>query len=246
MPQVIFLGTNGWYDSGTGNTISVLEKTEKFNIILDAGNGISKLKRYIDHNKRSFLFISHFHLDHVEGLHTLCLNRFPKGLNFILQEGGTGLLNQLMRNPYIMPLSDMPFESVITEVPACAGELPFKASFLEMCHAPVTQGMRMEIDGKTLAYCLDTGYCENAVRLAENADLLIIECTLKSGSSSKTHLNPELCARIAREAGVRKLLLTHFEAESYGDIESRAVAESRVRELFENAVATRDGMTVAF
>jgi hypothetical protein len=43
------------------------------------------------------------------------------------------------------------------------------------------------------------------VRLCDGADLAILECTLPPGMPSETHLNPEACARIAREAGVRGL-----------------------------------------
>jgi len=45
--QVIFLGTNGWYDSPTGNTICTLINSDKYHIILDAGNGLYKADRYI-------------------------------------------------------------------------------------------------------------------------------------------------------------------------------------------------------
>ena len=37
--KIIFLGTNGWYDTKTGNTLSVFMKTKKEYIILDAGSG---------------------------------------------------------------------------------------------------------------------------------------------------------------------------------------------------------------
>ncbi|MFZ0674172.1 MBL fold metallo-hydrolase, partial [Methanoregula sp.] len=78
--QVTFLGTNGWYDSTTGNTVSALITARDYDIILDAGNGIAKADRYISQDKPVFLFISHFHLDHTEGLHTLVKFRFRKGL----------------------------------------------------------------------------------------------------------------------------------------------------------------------
>ena len=44
--DVIFLGTNGWYDSDTGNTICILIESDDYYIVLDAGNGIDKLYRY--------------------------------------------------------------------------------------------------------------------------------------------------------------------------------------------------------
>jgi ribonuclease BN (tRNA processing enzyme) len=35
--KIIFLGTNGWYDTKTGNTVSILIVTKEHNIVLDAG-----------------------------------------------------------------------------------------------------------------------------------------------------------------------------------------------------------------
>ena len=40
--DIIFLGTNGWYDSPTGSTICTLINSERYHILLDAGNGIHK------------------------------------------------------------------------------------------------------------------------------------------------------------------------------------------------------------
>ena len=69
--KITFLGTNGWYATQTGNTICTLIETEKYNLVLDAGNGIYKLEKYLDFKKPVFLFISHLHIDHIEGLHIL-------------------------------------------------------------------------------------------------------------------------------------------------------------------------------
>jgi hypothetical protein len=49
--KIIFLGTNGWYDSETGNSICTLIDTQDHYIILDAGNGIYKADRYIKKDK---------------------------------------------------------------------------------------------------------------------------------------------------------------------------------------------------
>ena len=80
--RVIFLGTNGWYDTDTGNTICVLIRTKDYEIILDAGNGLYKIDQYIpERNKKPvYLFLSHFHLDHIVGLHTLMKFNFSQGL----------------------------------------------------------------------------------------------------------------------------------------------------------------------
>ena len=78
--KIVFLGTNGWYDTETGNTICTLVQTNEYNIIFDAGNGIHKVDRYIDWSKPAFLFLGHFHVDHIEGFHILAKFRFAKGL----------------------------------------------------------------------------------------------------------------------------------------------------------------------
>ena len=71
MMKIVFLGTNGWYDSATGNTVCILIETDEASILLDAGNGLYKADRYIGPEKPVNLFISHTHLDHIIGLHLL-------------------------------------------------------------------------------------------------------------------------------------------------------------------------------
>ena len=176
MLEVIFLGTNGWYDTKTGNTISILIKSLHYNIVLDAGNGIAKLERYINDGKPVYLFISHFHLDHIIGLHTISMNTFPAGLWIMVQDGSATVLNQFVDAPFTIPFRHLPFITKILEVPAQTQELPFTAVFLPLVHASPTLGMRLELDGKIIAFCPDTGYCENAIQLGRNADLLIRVC----------------------------------------------------------------------
>ena len=78
------------------------------------------------------------------------------------------------------------------------------------------------------------------------ADLLITECAYKPGQSSEgwPHLNPELAAGIAKEAGAKKLALVHFDAAIYTTIEDRMMAEKAARTIFENAFAAMDDMQV--
>jgi ribonuclease BN (tRNA processing enzyme) len=244
LPKIIFLGTNGWYDSETGNTISILVQTEHYDIVLDAGYGIWKLGQYANGEKPVYLFISHFHIDHIAGMHTIALNTFSKGLSILIQDGGTELLNRIIRLPYTIPLEDLPFETTILEVPQRREDLPFKAEFLPMLHPVFTLGVRLEVDGKVITYCPDTGYCGNALKLALNADLLIADCAYKPNEVDVAwpHLNPEMAARIANEANVKKLVLTHFDAKRYETIRHRQEAENKAKETFENSYLTTDGM----
>ena len=73
--------------------------------------------------------------------------------------------------------------------------------------------------GQKAAFVMDTRRCDAAVRLAERVDLLIIESTFLDADARLAeeygHLTAAEAGRIAAEAGVRRLVLTHF-SERYG------------------------------
>jgi ribonuclease Z len=70
--------------------------------------------------------------------------------------------------------------------------------------------------GKSIAYCLDTRPCAQAVELAKGVDLLIHEATyteeFAAEASKYGHSTAAQAARTAVEAGARRLLLTHFSS----------------------------------
>jgi len=221
--KVIFLGTNGWYDTATGNTVSVLVQTEAFDIILDAGNGIAKVDRYITQEKPVLLFLSHFHIDHIAGLHTLVKFRFLQDLTIFCLLGGTGLLNTFVGEPFTVPLAHLPYSTRVIELKEGVHTVPFRVECRPLVHPVPCYGYRLEVDGKVISYCTDTGACDNAVTLARDADLLITECSLKPGQASTDwpHLNPQDAIGIAKKARAKRLALVHFGAEVYRTLEER-------------------------
>jgi len=244
--KIAFLGTNGWYDTSTGNTICILIETDKYNIILDAGNGFYKINRYITPEKQNYLFLSHFHLDHIIGLHILGKFNFSNGLYICGQTGTRDTLNTIINLPYSMPLNRLGYDVEIYDLPEDKEKIPFKMEFLPLLHSSFTLGFRLELEKKVIAYCPDTGYCENAVRLAKDADLLITECAFKPGQSSDNwpHLNPETAARIAKEANAKQLAMVHFDASIYQTLEERKQAENVARKIFGNTFSALDDMQI--
>lgn len=95
---------------------------------------------------------------------------------------------------------------------------------------PRSYAYRVEAGGRSLVYTGDTGPSIHLVRLAMGADLLVTEVIdlaatramlLKVGTPpghveplmahmEQDHLTPEWVGRIAAEAGVRQVVLTHF------------------------------------
>jgi ribonuclease Z len=67
---------------------------------------------------------------------------------------------------------------------------------------------------------MDTGLCDNVFALAEGADMLVIESTFLASEQSLAaqagHLTAGQAAQVARQSGVRTLVLTHF-SQRYPD-----------------------------
>ena len=245
--EVIFLGTNGWYDSPTGNTICILIKTDDYYIVLDAGNGLNKLDHYYQEAKPVFLLLSHFHLDHIAGLHILAKFSFAKGLVIAGPQGTQKVLNTIINQPFSMPLDDLSYQTKVIDLSGQNNVLPFEIQFMELVHTTLTLGYRIHLDHKTIAYIPDTGFCQNALKLARNVDLLIAECAYLPGESSDEwpHLNPQDAAKIAKQAGAKQLALVHFDAERYPTLESRKKAQLYARDIFPNTIATHDDMRLS-
>jgi len=243
--QIIFLGTNGWYDSPTGNTICTLINTELYHIILDAGNGIAKADCYIKDDLPVYIFLSHFHLDHIEGLHVLNKFRFSQGLSIFGQKGTKDALNAVINRPFTVPLDRLPYPVTVHELSPGPYKLPFPLDCRFLLHADPCMGYRFDLDGKVIAYCPDTGFCENAVLLAEDADLLIAECAFLPGEKSTQwpHLSPQDGADIARQARVAGLALTHFDAGRYTSLAMRHEAVASVKD-YPGIMVGEDGLVL--
>ena len=71
-----------------------------------------------------------------------------------------------------------------------------------------------ERPGCSLVYCTDTVFCEQAVELAQGADLLIHESTFAHAEAEmaiqRQHSTSTMAAQTALAAGVKQLVLTHL------------------------------------
>jgi ribonuclease BN (tRNA processing enzyme) len=250
--KVIFLGTNGWYTSPTGDTACILIDSKDYYVILDAGNGIYKLDSYIKEPKPIFLFISHFHIDHVSGFHTLAKFEFKQGLDVCVAKGRKKDFETLVNPPYTIGFKKKP-ENVknlsidvrLHQLSETKNSLPFPVSCIELFHAYKGHGYRFELDGKIIAYSGDTGICQSSVKIAKNADVLIHECSYDLPRDDPWgHVDPTSAAKLAKHAHVKQLILTHFDASVYTSLEKRDDAEKKAQKIFPNTIATRDDMII--
>jgi len=98
--------------------------------------------------------------------------------------------------------------------------------------------------GKSVAYCLDTRPCAAAIELARGVDLLIHEATyteeLAAEAREYGHSTAAQAARTAREAGARRLLITHFSTR-YPD---PAILLEEARAIFPETILAEDLMEI--
>jgi ribonuclease Z len=75
--------------------------------------------------------------------------------------------------------------------------------------------------GQVFAFVMDTRWCSGALQLADGADLLVCESTFLDIDADMAeeygHLTARQAGRLAREAGVRRLVLTHFSRRYLDD-----------------------------
>lgn len=241
--KIHFLGTNGWYDTKIGNTISTLIDSKEKYIILDAGDGIYKAKKLLVEKKPIYLFLSHLHLDHISGFHIFNTFIKNKEIHIILEKGNRQLLENIVRHPYMIPFGS---NVIFHEVENGNYSEPLNFECRKLKHADPAMGFKLKLENKDIAYCLDTYICDNLKALSENADILITEAAMIPGKSNSEwgHLNPEEAAQIAKEARVKRLIMTHITADGYSNGDERKAAEQKAKNIFANSLMAEDDLMI--
>ena len=98
--------------------------------------------------------------------------------------------------------------------------------------------------GLRVAYCTDTSPCDGALELARDADLLIHEATYPAGeerlAKQRGHSSAGDAARCAKQAGAKKLALTHIsQKHRHLDLHQQGAEE-----IFSPTVVARDLMEI--
>jgi ribonuclease BN (tRNA processing enzyme) len=88
---------------------------------------------------------------------------------------------------------------------------PFTIQPLRVEHPVEAYGLRISAGGSLLAYTGDSGWCRQLQDIARGADLLLAEASFQDGAANPPgiHLTGAECGRLAVDAEVGRLVITH-------------------------------------
>ncbi len=220
--ELIVLGSGTGWPRPERNASGYLVQTTGGLILLDFGPGTLRRLTEVgaDLNRIDFIFLSHWHPDHVADLVPyLFATRYRLGFTRtrpvrIISASGFRAFYEALKSAFGQWIE--PPEGLLEILERPRGQrsrLVFPEVVFEtgpVRHNPESLAVRLESEGKVLVYTGDTEYAPEVADLARGADLLVAECACPEDRPVSGHSTPSQAARMAEEAGVRKLLLTHF------------------------------------
>ena len=232
---MICLGTGAALNAERAQTSVVVRLPDEETLLFDASSGTIVLERLrgagIPLEGIRHLFVSHRHFDHVGGLAPLlvAMATLPETRLCVYALPGTlGVLRNLLALT-IPGVEDwlgerLGWREVAPGGPVQAGDAEVTPFLVD--HTVECAGFRIAQGGTTVVFAADTRPCPEVVESARRAELLIHEAHGPAAEADTAHLMGHSTAteagEIAREAGVGRLILTHFREARYADPEKLA------------------------
>ncbi len=161
------------------------------------------------------VYVSHLHADHCIDLvaYSYARRYHPAGLPKRLPVYGPKGTAERICQSFEVPPADGLLD-VYDFREQAAGRLqlgPFAITTAVVNHPVECHGMRIEADGRTLAYSGDTAECDQLVEHRLDADLFLCEASWLSDPepAPNIHLTGRGAGEHAARAGAKRLLLTH-------------------------------------
>lgn len=207
------------------------------------GSPVQKLRRLgVDPVALTAVVVTHTHPDHVYGLPALVQNLIILGrrapLPVYCRVEHVALIRELLGlfelvgQPGGLPDGPPRLEVPVLGVEPREAEPLFTADGLEVSASPNVHGrmpnlaVRVALGERTVVYSSDTRPCAAVAGLARGANVLVHEATFAHPDPTQWHSTAREAGEVAREAGVRRLLLTHIGYEHH-DTLTALVADAR-------------------
>jgi ribonuclease BN (tRNA processing enzyme) len=233
--QITVLGKSPAWQDADGACSGYLVQEDGYALLLDCGNSVfSKLRRHLDYVDVDAVLLSHLHADHF-----LDLIPFSYALTYAPRQQPVPVAGWPGTSSPARPELFAPrgATEMFRHIVGCWGnegliegafamqeydpwdELeagPFRIRFCEVPHFTRTFAVELASNGHgRFTYSADCSPNEQLVSFARGTDLLLIEATLPrpERTGERGHLTPAEAGQHGREAGAKRLVITHFSDE---------------------------------
>ncbi|MDG2388971.1 MAG: MBL fold metallo-hydrolase [Planctomycetaceae bacterium] len=243
--KLILLGTGGYHPNNARHTTCLM--LPELGLIFDAGTSFFRVPKLLQ-TENVQIVLSHAHLDHICGL-TFFLPTLIQGdvssATIYSNDKTLNAVRQHLFSDDVFPiLPDYKFETIPESLEVAQGG---RLTHNVQEHPGGSLGFRVDWPDRSFAYLTDTHCNGSSVEFVQGVDLLIHECNFPEGHENfakKTgHSTPSPVAKMAKEAGVGRLILTHLDPTLEGD---DPLNLSTIREIFPHTEVAIDLMEIEF
>lgn len=221
--KLTILGNNGPFPGPGGACSGYLLEDGSTRILLDCGNGVlANLQKVIPLEELDAVILTHLHNDHVSDMavfkYAVQIKRnrgtWSRSVPVYAPDGPQADFDRL-KDGNIFEVHE-----ITSAMNLQLGGL--ELTFREMKHPVKTFAVSVSYGHRRFVFSGDTAWTEDIVDFCRGADVVMLDCGLLQAdktSDNVPHLTAGECGKVAREAGAKRLLLTHFWPEySYDDL----------------------------
>lgn len=202
-------------------TPSLMVQTHESQFSIDGGSGTLRRQAEfgIDFRNTHWLLYTHVHPDHsLDLLHFLFASSYtpgfdrkrplelvgPRGFENFVEQYRDGILSWTKGGDPGFAVTELDHQES-----HAFGDV--RVTALKLNHSITNMGYRVEDkQGRSFAFTGDTAWCEELVDLARNVDVLVAECSGDEAHTLDGHLSAPEVGRLAAEAKVKQVVLTHL------------------------------------
>jgi ribonuclease BN (tRNA processing enzyme) len=221
--QLQFLGSGDAFGSGGRFQACFMLRGTDGHVLIDCGaSSLIAMKRAgVDPSEIGWVLVSHLHVDHCGGVPFLILDgQFSRRTRPLVVAGPPGLKARMdaamevsfpgstqVTRRFTTDFLELP-ERLTSQV-GSALVTPF---VVDHASGAPSYALRIEYDGKVIAYSGDTAWTEALVEVARGADLFICEAYFFE-KNIKYHLDYQTLRRHRQRIDCRQVILTHMSQD---------------------------------
>lgn len=241
------LGTGGYHPNERRHTACLF--LPEVGIVLDAGTSAFRLQERLVTNQLD-LFITHAHLDHISGLTYLLVPMLSEKIQTARVHADCKTIDAIKKHLFSDPIFPVLPEFEFVELKD--GQSVALPENGKLTHQPLThpggsRGFRLDWENHSLAYITDTTVDDSYKEWIQGVDVLVHECyfcdEMSEWAPKTGHSHTTPVAKLAKDAKVGKLILTHIDPQRSDD---DPIGIEVAKKIFPNTILGEDLMEITF